>query len=91
LEVRPGAPHQFRLLTDGLLGYAWPKWAQSGERSEFRVHSHEAYKLSLWRYGLKKELVRKIGWFDEHGPRATVQITPDGDYTQSGVTWNKFG
>src|SRR5687768_1053512 len=86
-----GIIHQFRLLTDGLLGYAWPKWVQSGEKSEFRMHSDEAYKLSLWRYGLKKELVRKIGWFDEHGPRATVQITPDGDYTQSGVMWNKFG
>src|SRR5262249_42897196 len=32
-------PYQFRLLTDGLLGYAWPKWARSGEQSEFRVHS----------------------------------------------------
>jgi uncharacterized protein (DUF1810 family) len=25
------------------------------------------YKLELWRYGWKKELVRSIGWFDEHG------------------------
>jgi N,N-dimethylformamidase len=91
VQVGQGEPHQFRLLTDGLLGYAWPKWVQSGQRSEFRVHSDEAYKLSLWRYGWKKELVRKIGWFDEHGPRATVQITPDGDYTQTGVMWNKFG
>ena len=32
-----------------------------------------------------------LGWFDEHGPRATMQITPDGDYTQTGVAWNKFG
>ena len=47
--------------------------------------------LSLWRYGIKKELVRGLGWFDEHGPRATMQITPDGDYTQTGVAWNKFG
>ena len=91
ITVGQNAPHQFRLLTDGLLGYAWPKWVQSGDKSEFRVHSDEAYKLSLWRYGWKKELVRKIGWFDEHGPRATVQITPDGDYTQTGVMWNKFG
>src|SRR4051812_8979997 len=37
--------HQFRLLADGLMGYAWPKWARSGEKSEFRVHSVEAYKL----------------------------------------------
>ena len=64
------APHQFRLLSDGLLGYVWPKWVRSGERSEFRVHSVEPYRLSLWRYGLRKEFVRLLGWFDEHGPRA---------------------
>lgn len=84
-------PHQFRLLRDCLLGYAWPKWVKSGQMSEFRIHSDVAYKLELWRYGWKKELVRPIGWFDEHGPRATVQITPDGDYTQTGVMWNTFG
>jgi N,N-dimethylformamidase len=84
-------PYQFRLLSDSLLGYAWPKWVRSGEKAEFRVHSPEAYKLSLWRYGWRKELVQKIGWFDEHGPDATRQITPDGDYTQTGVHWNKFG
>ncbi|MCH8829919.1 MAG: carboxypeptidase regulatory-like domain-containing protein [Planctomycetes bacterium] len=85
------SPHQFRLLKNQLLGYAWPKWVRAGEKSEFRVHSPEAYKLDLWRYGWKKEHVRPIGWFDEHGPNATLQITPDGDYTQTGVQWNKFG
>lgn len=92
LDVSPGMPpYQFRMLKDGLLGYAWPKWVKAGEKAEFRVHSDEAYKISLWRYGWKKELAKPIGWFDEHGPRATVQLTPDGDYTQTGVTWNKFG
>jgi hypothetical protein len=84
-------PVQFRLLSDGLLGYMWPKWARSGERSEFRVHSVEQYQLSLWRYGLKKELIGVLGWYDEHGPRATMQVTPDGDYTRTGVEWNKLG
>lgn len=84
-------PHQFRLLSDNLLGFAWPKWVKSGERSEFRVHSVEPYRLSLWRYGWRKEFVRLLGWFDEHGPRAVMQITPDGDYTQTGVQWNKIG
>lgn len=84
-------PHHFRLLKDGLLGYAWPKWVQGGEASEFRVHSDAAYKIDLWRYGWQKEMVRPLGWFDEHGPRATIQITPDGDYSQTGVRWNKFG
>lgn len=91
MTVAPGQPYQFRLLSDGLLGYVWPKWVRGGEKAEFRVHSVEAYKLELWRYGWKKELVRTLGWFDEHGPRATMQITPDGDYTQSGVEWNKIG
>ncbi len=47
-------PHQFRLLSDGLLGYAWPKWVKAGEKSEFRVHSVEPYCLSLWRYGIQE-------------------------------------
>lgn len=91
MAVDPATPYQFRLLTDGLLGYVWPKWVRSGERSEFRVHSVEPYRLSLWRYGWQKEFVRLLGWYDEHGPRAVMQITPDGDYTQTGVGWNKQG
>lgn len=87
----PGKPYHFRLLTDGLLGYMWPKWVKTGEKSEFRVHAVEAYKLELWRYGWKKEFIKTVGWYDEHGPRATMQITPDGDYTQTGVQWNKQG
>jgi hypothetical protein len=91
MTPRVGQPYQFRLLSDGLLGYAWPKWVQSAEKSEFRVHAIEPYKLELWRYGITKELVRHLGWHDDHAPRATMQITPDGDYTQTGVQWNKFG
>ena len=70
-----GPPHHFRLLSDALLGYAWPKWVKAGEKAEFRVHSVEPYQLSLWRYGFFKVLIRNLGWFDEHGPRATMQIT----------------
>jgi hypothetical protein len=84
-------PHQFRLLSDGLVGYAWPKWVRSGQKSEFRVHSVEPYKLELWRYGWEPEFVRALGWHDEHAPRAVMQVTPDGDYTQTGVEWNKVG
>ena len=91
ISVVEGRPFHFRLLSDGLLGYAWPKWVRGGERSEFRIHSHEACKLELFRYGREKEFVRTIGWYDEHGPRANVQITPDGDYTQTGVQWNRHG
>ncbi|HVX16124.1 MAG TPA: carboxypeptidase-like regulatory domain-containing protein [Pirellulales bacterium] len=91
LEVGPAGIHHFRLLSDGLLGYVWPKWVKAGDDGEFRVHAVEAYKLELWRYGREAEFVRSLGWHDEHGPRATMQITPDGDYTQTGVGWNKQG
>ncbi len=86
-----GDPYQFRLLSDGLLGFMWPKWVRAGGRSEIRVHAVEQYQLTLWRYGYRKEYVKMIGWYDEHGPRASMQITPDGDYTQTGVQWNKVG
>lgn len=91
MTVVPGEVYQFRVLADGLLGYMWPKWVKAGEEAEFRVHAVEAYKLELWRYGGDKEFVRNLGWHDEHGPRATMQITPDGDYTQTGVHWNEQG
>jgi hypothetical protein len=84
-------PHHFRLLSDGLLGYAWPKFVRAGEQSEFRVHAVEQYKLGLYRYGWDVEFVRNLGWHDEHGPRATMQVTPDGDYTRTGVEWNRVG
>ncbi|MBI82148.1 MAG: N,N-dimethylformamidase [Planctomycetaceae bacterium] len=91
ITVDPEQPRQFRLLSDRILGYVWPRAVKTGERSEFRVHSVEPYRLSLWRYGWKREMVKLLGWFDEHGPRAVMQITPDGDYTQTGVQWNKVG
>src|SRR5262245_51760431 len=91
LRVPEDIPHHFRLLADGLLGYAWPKCVRAGEQAEFRVHAIEQYKLELFRYGLHKEFFRCLGWHDEHGPRATVQVTPDGDYTQTGVGWNRVG
>ncbi len=91
MTVDPEKPYQFRLLSDGLLGYVWPRSVKSGERSEFRVHSTEPYRLSLWRYGWKREMIQLLGWFDEHAARAVMQITPDGDYTQTGVKWNSVG
>jgi len=91
ITLPTNGPYHFRLLKDCLLGYMWPKWVQSGERSEFRVHAVEAYKLELWRYGWEKELVGTVGWYDEHGPKATMQISPDGDYTQEGIRWNSQG
>ena len=91
IEVPSPTPFHFRLLSDTLYGYAWPKQVRAGESSEFRVHSVEPYKLELWRYGWEPEFVRALGWHDEHAPRAVMQVTPDGDYTQTGVEWNKVG
>ncbi|MCI0464973.1 MAG: carboxypeptidase-like regulatory domain-containing protein [Gemmataceae bacterium] len=92
VTVAPGQPIHFRLLSDRLLGYVWPKWCRGGERVEFRVHTVEPYKLGLWRYGARKEFVRNIGWFDNHGPRAAMQILPDCHFVETGVRWdNGFG
>ena len=91
IQLSDSEPHQFRLLSDSLLGYMWPKCVKADEYSEFRVHAVCEYELELWRYGAEKKFVRRIGTFDEHGPRATMQITPDGDYSQTGTEWNKNG
>lgn len=86
-ELRTGAPVQFRLMSDRLLGYAWPKWVTAGARSQVRVHSSGAYHVELWRYGWDKELIAPLG-YDSHAPGATRRVTPDGDYTTSGVGWD---
>src|SRR5262249_21869718 len=90
--VRANKPIQFRLLSDRLLGHAWPKWCRAGEMVEFRVHAVEPYKLGLFRYGYHKEFVRNIGWYDNHGPRACMQTLPDAHFVETGVGWNNgFG
>lgn len=92
IHVETGAVHHFRLLSDRLLGYAWPKWCCSGERVAFRMHAIEPYHLSLWRYGYRKALVAPLGWLDNHGPRASMQTIPDGHFVETGVGWdNGFG
>ena len=90
-ELDTARPYSFRLLRDDLLGYMWPKWAVAGGESEVRIHSDTQCQVTLWRYGLNKEFERMVSWYDEHGPRTNIQITPDGDYTQSGVKWNSTG
>jgi N,N-dimethylformamidase len=91
VEIGEGRPYQFRLLSNTLLGYMWPKWVRAGESAEFRAHSPEQYQLTLWRYGLTKKLVQMVGWIDEHGPGANKQLLPDCDFTQDGVRWNHDG
>ncbi|MFN4258195.1 MAG: N,N-dimethylformamidase beta subunit family domain-containing protein [Gemmataceae bacterium] len=90
--VDANAPVQFRLLSDRLLGHAWPKWCVAGETVQFRVHAVEPYQLTLYRYGIHKEFQRNLGWFDNHGPRAVMQTLPDGHFVEFGVGWdNGFG
>ncbi|MEO2031434.1 MAG: N,N-dimethylformamidase beta subunit family domain-containing protein [Planctomycetaceae bacterium] len=82
---------QFRLLSDRMYGFMWPKWIRAGETSEYCVHSTKEFRLDLWRYGWEKEFIRSFGWCDEHAPHAMAQILPDGDFTQTGVNWNRTG
>jgi hypothetical protein len=90
--VGPDTPIHFRLLSDRLLGHAWPKWCRGGDQVEFRAHAVEPYKLGLWRYGYHKEFVRNVGWYDNHGPRACMQTLPDALFVETGVAWNNgFG
>src|SRR5262249_52479728 len=85
------APRQFRLINDRLTGYVWPRWVRGGDRAELCFHSASGYQLALARYGGEREFIRNIGFYDEHGPNAVLQITPDGDWTQTGIGFNKVG
>jgi len=91
VNIGSGTPVQFRLLSDNLIGYMWPKWVRCGETAEYRIHATEQYQLSLWRYGRQRELIGVLTWVDEHGPQANRQILPDGDFTQTGTRWNTEG
>lgn len=81
--------HQFRLLADEPLGYAWPMWVQAGGTTELGIHTQEPTQISLWRYGYEKERIRIVDWYDAPGPRPGAQILPDGDITQGGVGWRR--
>ena len=92
IEVKLGMSLiQMRLMSDRLLGYAWPKWAQAGDTVELRVHSPEPYFASLWRYGYDKVHVADIGRFESFGPGGDCQVLPDCDFTVTGVQWNHYG
>ena len=91
LDESANSPHQFRLMAEHMYGYVWPKWSRAGETASLRVHSPEPYRLSLVRCGREVEHEVLLGWFDEHGPRATVQTLPDGDFSQAGVGWRETG
>jgi N,N-dimethylformamidase len=91
-RLGPGEPPlRIRLLSDAPIGFVRPRWVRGGEQAELCFHAVEPYRLSLWRYGLEREHLRILGWYDEHGPRTVMQVTPDGDYTQVGVGWNRVG
>ena len=90
--VDPATPYQFRLLSDGLLGLRVAEvGAQpaSGPSSASTRSSRTSSRSGAT--GCERSSSALLGWFDEHGPRAVMQITPDGDYTQTGVQWNKLG
>lgn len=92
VEIWPGMrPRRFRLMSDRLLGYAWPKWVRSGERTELRIHAIEPFTASIWRYGWTKQPVADLGLFDTFGPGGDRQILPDEDFASTGCDWNWVG
>lgn len=84
-------PIKFRLLSDKLVGYMWPKWSVSGEQSTIRINSATACRVELFKYGWEKKSHGVVTVLDEHGPRAMIQMLPDTDFTQTGVQFNKVG
>ncbi|MFC7622493.1 N,N-dimethylformamidase beta subunit family domain-containing protein [Microlunatus sp. GCM10028923] len=90
-RVITGRPAMIRMLSDSLYGYVWPKWSAAGDTAELRVHSPEPYRATLWRYGLRREPVELLGWFDEHGPQAMRQVLPDHDLARDGAGFNQTG
>jgi len=86
VEAVEGRPVHLRLLSDRMYGYAWPKWVRAGGTSQVRVSAGAGYRIDLWHCGWQRKLVAALG-YDSHAPRATRQITPDGDYTRTGVGW----
>lgn len=91
IEISEDGVHDFRLLRSRPLGYVWPKWSQSGGTAEYRLHTPQETRVTLWRYGAEKERVRTITWHDEHGPHSCLQRLPDGDFVGEGVRWNEIG
>jgi hypothetical protein len=91
VTVEIGQPIQFRLMSNRMCGLMWPSQVRSGESSEYCVHTTRQFRLELWRYGWDKEFIRSFGWCDEHAPQSMAQILPDGDFTQTGVDWNRTG
>ena len=89
-DIGPAAV-TLRLLSNRLIGYVWPKWARGGDIGELRLHSSDEFQVTLWRYGADKQFIKDISWFDEHGPKANLQILPDADFSQTGVGWNRHG
>jgi N,N-dimethylformamidase len=84
-------PHQFRLMSDRLLGYMWPKWIEAGGRGQIRLHATRPAELSLWRYGLSRTLAGRPLRYEPLAPWGGEQILPDGDFTISGARWNEHG
>lgn len=84
-------PLRFRMLSNALVGYAWPKWVRAGDDSELRINTADGFDLSLWRYGWERQHILDIGRFDVHPPGALLQILPDGDFTTTGARWSEIG
>ena len=83
----PSVPVRLRLLSDCLLGYAAPRCVTAGAPAQLCLHADAPYRLTLWRYGWTRELVRELGRFDPHPPDGLRQVLPDGDVAAQGAGW----
>ena len=58
MNAHPSEPFHFRMLSDCILGYVWPREVKAGQRSEFRVHSPESYRLIIIRFQVETNYPR---------------------------------
>ena len=73
MRVDPERPHRFRLLSDSLLGYMWPKWVRSGERGEHRV---QFFLKGTRRADMRTALKDVLAELPDLRRRVTVDVDP---------------
>jgi hypothetical protein len=77
-------PKIIRLLENHLIGYQDKLSFNPGEHIDLYVNSKYQYKAELYRHGLVKEFVLRLGTFDSF-----LQQVPDKHFVEYGVGWQK--
>jgi len=76
-------PHTVRLLESAIIGYQEKLWFKSGENIRALVHSPTSYSATLFRHGMAKEVILKLG---KKPP--VQQSVPDDYFVESGLDWH---